>query len=172
MLLLSIAFNYSSCGWNVVTIKPTLDTRSEWIETRAMLPPRKPDISISRDESIYDYKDIIDQADVVLIDECQFLTTSQVDELRNLSTDRDIDILFFGLRTDFNSNLFEASKRLFEVADEINEVKTICSVCGKHASFNKKIHMTENKETESNIDPGWDNFVPVCHKHFLEEKIY
>lgn len=166
MMLLAIGHNYDSCGWNVCAIKPSLDTRSELIETRAHVPPRKADIVLKPDESILDYKDLITNSDVILIDECQFLSESQINELRNISTDRDIDVLCFGLRTDFNTHLFPASKRLFELADEINEVKTICSVCGKHASFNKRVDSTD---TEGNIIPGWDNFEQRCWKHFHGE---
>ena len=169
MNLLAIAHNYDSCGWHVCTIKPALDTRSELIETRAHVPPRKADIILNSNDSVFDYSNIINDADVILIDESQFLTSEQVDELRSLATNRDIDILCFGLRTDFNTHLFPASKRLFELADEINEIKTICSVCGKHASFNAKVDVSsanaDNNECE-NVIPSWDIFEQRCWKHF------
>lgn len=165
MMLLAIAHNYDTAGWTVVTVKPELDTRSEMIETRAHVPPRKADIILRSSDSIYDYNDLINEADVMLIDECQFLTEDQIDELRNLSIKRDIDILCFGLRTDFTAHLFPASKRLFELADEITEVKTICQVCGKHASFNKKITPSSSGEI---IEPGWDNYRAVCYNHYRE----
>jgi thymidine kinase len=166
MMLLAIGHNYESAGFNVIAIKPALDTRSELIETRAHIPPRKPDIVLQLDESIYDYKDIINDADVILVDECQFLSENQIGELRNLSIKNNIDILCFGLRTDSNAKLFPAAKRLFELADEIIEVKTICQICGKHASFNKKVVYSKNDS--GNIDPGWDNFQAVCYQHFLD----
>lgn len=164
MQLLSIAFNYEKVGWKVVTIKPALDTRSNLIETRAQVPPRKADIVLGIEDSLFDYRDIVNEADVILIDECQFLSPEQVDELRNITTNRDIDVLCFGLRTDFNTHLFPASKRLFELADEIVEVKTICSVCGKHASFNAKVHIDSEEKHDDNIEPGWDNFEQRCWK--------
>lgn len=165
MSLLAIAHNYDTAGWNVVTIKPELDTRSELIETRAQVPPRKADIVIRKEDSIYDYNELINNADVILIDECQFLTEPQIDELRNFSVDREIDVLCFGLRTDFTTHLFPASKRLLELADEIIEVKTICQTCGKHASFNKRV---TPDTTESVIDPGWDNYKAVCYRCYRE----
>lgn len=161
MNLLAVGFNYEKVGWKVVAIKPALDTRSELIETRAHMPPRKADIILDKDSSVYDYQDIINSADVILVDECQFLTTAQINELRNITVDRDIDVLCFGLRTDFNTHLFEASKRLFELADEIIEIKTICSVCGKHASFNAIVSDYSNN-SDSNVLPGWDNFEQRC----------
>lgn len=168
MQLLSTAYNYYTCGWHVCAVKPALDTRSDLIETRAQVPPRKADIVIGTNDSFYDYKDIVNEADVMLIDECQFLSPSQIDELRDITIDRDIDILCFGLRTDFKTHLFPAAKRLFELADEINEIKTICSVCGKHASFNAKVDVEENKDTncDNNVIPGWNNFEQRCWQHY------
>lgn len=163
MSLLSIAHNYEKVGWKVCTIKPSLDTRSELIETRAHVPPRKADIVVSSEDSLYDFRNILNDSDVILIDECQFLTSEQIDELREISNNKDIDVLCFGLRTDYKTKLFDASKRLFELADEFIEVKTICSICGKHASFNKRVDSTD---TEGNIIPGWDNFEARCWKHF------
>lgn len=167
MQLLSIAHNYSDVGWNVCAAKPALDTRSELIETRAHVPPREADIIIGENDSFYDYKDAINDADVILVDECQFLTEAQIDELRNISADRDIDILCFGLRTDYTTHLFKASKRLFELADELIEVKTICNVCGKHASFNARI---DSQDVDGNIIPGWDNFQARCWQHFNDRE--
>lgn len=163
MVLLATCHNYDTIGWNTCTIKPAIDTRSELIETRAKVPPRKADIILNKDDSLYDYRSIISSADVILVDECQFLTCSQVEELREISINQGIDILCFGLRSDYNARLFEASKRLFELADDLIEVKTICSVCGKHASFNKRV---DNTDAEGNIIPGWDNFEARCWKHF------
>lgn len=165
MMLLAIAHNYDTAGLHVVTIKPALDTRSELIETRAKVPPRKADIILNLDDSIYDYAEIINSADVILADECQFLSESQVDELRVLSIDRDVDVLCFGLRTDSNTHLFKASKRLFELADEIIEVKTVCQICGKHASFNKRVALDTTGDI---IDPGWDNYMATCFRHYRE----
>ena len=154
MQLLSVGYNYDSVGWQVCTIKPSVDTRSELIETRAHVPPRRADIILQIEDSLYDYKEAINQADVILVDECQFLAESQIDELRRISTDRNIDVICFGLRTDYTAHLFPASKRLFELADEIIEVKTICSICGKHASYNKRV---DSSDADGNIIPGWDN---------------
>jgi len=162
MQLLVTHHNYEAVGWKCVAVKPALDTRSELIETRAHIPPIKADIIIKENESFYDYKDIINSADVILVDECQFLTVSQINELRRISVERDIDVLCFGLRTDFNTNLFSASKRLFELADEITEVKTICSICGKKAGFNAKIENCGDGQ----ITPSWNAFEQRCWKHF------
>lgn len=170
MQLLSIGFNYDSCNWKVVTAKPAIDTRSELIETRAHVPPRKVDILLKSDDSFYDYQNIVNEADVILVDECQFLSTEQVNELRRISVKRNIDILCFGLRTDYNTHLFEASKRLFELADELIEVKTICSVCGKHAGFNKRVAVNNEGSENNQIDPGWCNFEQRCYSCYCSDE--
>lgn len=162
MNLLSVAHNYDTVGWSVVTIKPSLDTRSRMIETRAQVPPREVDIILKPEDSLFEYTSIINNADVILVDECQFLSSDQVDELREISITKDIDVLCFGLRTDYNLHLFDASKRLFELADEINEIKTICSICGKKAGFNTK---TDREANGQIVIPGWDNFQARCFKH-------
>jgi thymidine kinase len=162
MNLLSVAHNYDTVGWSVVTIKPSLDTRSRMIETRAQVPPREVDIILKQEDSLFEYTSIINNADVILVDECQFLSSDQVDELREISITKDIDVLCFGLRTDYNLHLFDASKRLFELADEINEIKTICSICGKKAGFNTK---TDREASGQIVIPGWDNFQARCFKH-------
>jgi len=162
-LLLSMAFNYEKAGLKVITIKPTLDTRSEMIETRAGVPPRAPDIRLREFDSLSNYTSEINSADVILVDECQFMSTFQIDELREITLRRDIDVLCFGLRIDSDNHLFDASKRLFELADEIIEVRTICSVCGKHAAFNAKI-----ASDNSRIVPGWDTFEPRCYLHYCK----
>ena len=172
MQLLSIAHNYESCNWTVCTIKPELDSRSKLIETRAKVPPRKPDIVIKYDESLNNYSDIVNNANVILVDECQFLSVEQINELRNLSVNRNIDILCFGLRTDSNAHLFDASKRLFELADELIEIKTICSVCGKSANFNKKVNKNSEQYHMHNgavVNISWNAFEQRCYKHFMEE---
>ena len=166
MNLLSIAHNYDECGWNVVILKPSLDTRSTLIETRAKMPPRKADVILEVNDSVFDYNPILMNADVVMVDECQFLTETQIQDLREFATSREIDVLCFGLKTDYNNRLFRASKRLLELADELNEVKTICYLCGKHASFNKKVEGI--KDDSSVIDVGWDTYKPVCYRHYID----
>lgn len=161
-----MAHSYDECNKKVITIKPSIDTRSDLIETRAKVPPRKTDIKLEANESLFfNYESLIGTADIIMVDECQFLTPKQIDELREITLIYNINVLCFGLRTDFNTNLFPASQRLFELADEIIEVKTICSVCGDHAGFSAKV---EKKDTNSNIEVGWDNFTQVCWKHYKE----
>jgi len=163
MTLLAMANNYEACGRTVCAIKPSIDTRSEMIVTRAGLPPRKADIVLKPNESLSAYNDIIRVANIVFVDECQFLTVAHVEELRNITIKNNIDVLCFGLRTDFNTHLFEASKRMFELADEFIEVKSICGVCGEQAGFNIKVG---TKRTDGVFLPSWNEFEGRCFKHY------
>ena len=75
--------------------------------------------------------------DVIICDECQFLTEEQVDQLKYIAEYRDIPVLCFGLRSDFRTKLFPGSMRLFELADSISEIKSVCT-CGKKATVNAR----------------------------------
>lgn len=104
------------------------------------------------------------------MDESQFLTTIQVEELRRIVDDFGINVLCYGLRTDFKTNLFEGSKRLFELADDINEMKISCS-CGRKAIINARFN--ENDEIVINGEQvligGEDIYKPLCSKCYTEE---
>jgi thymidine kinase len=104
-------------------------------------------------------------ADVIIADECQFFTEEQIDQLRHVVDACDIPVLCFGLRTDFLSHLFTGSRRLFEVADSISEIKTICS-CGKKASVNARIDENGNVVTVGSqvMLGGNDSYIAMCHR--------
>ena len=111
------------------------------------------------------YKDGYTDYDVIIADECQFFTTAQVDSLRTIVNDYNIPILCFGLRTDFLCHLFEGSRRLFEVADSIAEIKTICS-CGSKATVNARLDGNMRVVTEGAqvMLGGNDCYLAMCHK--------
>lgn len=104
-------------------------------------------------------------ADVIIADECQFFTAAHVDGLRRIVDERDIPVMCFGLRADFLCHLFTGSKRLFEVADSIAEIKTICS-CGAKAIINARLDKDMNVVTEGDqvLLGGNDLYVAMCHK--------
>ena len=101
---------------------------------------------------------------VIIADECQFLTPKQIDGLRTIVDEYDIPVLCFGLRTDFLTHLFPGSRRLFEVADSISEIKTICT-CGKKAIINARIDENGKIVTEGDqiLIGGNDSYVAMCH---------
>jgi thymidine kinase len=101
----------------------------------------------------------------VLVDECQFLTEEQVDQLSDVVDLMGVNVLCYGLRTDFRSKLFPASKRLFEIADEFQELKSSCK-CNKKASINARFDKDENIITEGEqvLVGGDDIYQPMCRK--------
>ena len=160
-------FNYEERGMKVWLIKPGTDTRDGVTTIRSRIGLRADADVLGANDSVrkaYDQR-LSDQrrTDVIIVDECQFLTPSQVDELRDLVDEEDIPVLCFGLRTDFLTHLFPGSLRLFELADSITEIKTICD-CGKKATVNARISngrvVTEGEQV---LLGGNDTYLAMCH---------
>jgi len=171
-ILMQVAHNYEENNKKVIIIKPSIDTKGEnYIESRIGLK-RKVDILIDKNKSIKKAISKFENIDCILVDETQFLTTNQIEDLWKISKTMDIPVICYGLKVDFQSHLFEGSKRLLELADEIEELITICS-CGKRAKFNARFvndkFTLEGKEVV--IDGSRDNVVyrPMCGKCFLNE---
>lgn len=156
--------NYEEQGMKVYLIKPEIDTRDIGVvRSRALSTGRKVNRLIKDTDKITDYE--ILNYDVIIVDECQFLTEKQIDELRYIVDKHNIPVICYGLRTDFQSHLFEGSKRLFEIADSLTEIKTICK-CGSKAIFNARINekgniITSGKQIEIG---GNDKYRAVCSK--------
>ena len=158
-------FNYEERGMRVWLIKPSIDNRdgANIIKSRVGLFETCEPIAPSDD--LFEKFSRIDACDVVIADECQFFAEKQIDELRRIVDERKIPVLCFGLRTDFMSRLFEGSRRLFEVADSIAEIKTICS-CGKKAIINARLDSLGNVLTEGSqvMIGGNESYVAMCHR--------
>lgn len=137
--LLQVAHNYEERGMKVVLIKPSIDTKANDSVSSRIGVERKVDHLVSTEENLKGYLNLlIGNTSCVLVDEAQFLSESQVEELFVFSKLTNIPVICFGLRCDFRTNLFPGSKRLFELADEIEELYTICR-CGRKARFNARI---------------------------------
>lgn len=162
-------FNYEERGMKVWLIKPATDSRdgrdilSSRIGLSAKCDP------IQKDESIISLiEKRTEKTDVIIADECQFFTEKQIDELRHIVNEFDIPVLCFGLRTDFLTRLFPGSKRLFETADSISEIKTICE-CGSKATVSARIDgngkiVTAGKQV---VLGGNDRYLAMCHSCFV-----
>ena len=105
---------------------------------------------------------------VIIVDECQFLTEQQIDELRAIVNDRNVPVMCFGLRTDFQTKLFPGSRRLMELADEIQEIKTMCD-CGAKATVNARIDSSGHIITQGAqvVLGGNDSYIAMCHKCYV-----
>ena len=137
--LLQVAHNYEERGIKVVLIKPSIDTKANDSVSSRIGVERKVDHLVSPEENLKGYLNLlVGNTSCVLVDEAQFLSESQVEELFVFSKLTNIPVICFGLRCDFRTNLFPGSKRLFELADEIEELYTICR-CGIKARFNARI---------------------------------
>ena len=116
------------------------------------------------DKNLYEEFQNRGEFHVIIADECQFFTPAQIDELRQIVDELDIPVLCYGLRTDFLTKLFPGSLRLFEVADSVTEIKTICG-CGKKAIVNARIDGEGKIVTEGGqiLIGGNDSYVAMCH---------
>lgn len=171
--LLMTAHNYQERNMLPFIVKPSIDTRDgDKVKSRALGLSRTADLTVTKE----DHGAIIAVAeslmpDIVLVDEAQFLTTNQVDELGKIVDELNIPVMAYGLRTDSDGNLFEGSKRLFEIYDNIQEFKTICPCCGRKAILNMRIDGETGKPLfgGKQVSPG-NNYLPVCRRYYMELK--
>ena len=140
MQLLQVAFNYEERGHKVCVIKPATDTKHGTKLYTRIGPERETDFCFDRDTNLYDeltknYQKIA----CILVDEAQFLTPAQVDQLMQVTIDQDIPVMCYGLRLNFRreDGGFEGATRLLQIAHDIEEIKTICE-CGKKATYNAR----------------------------------
>lgn len=140
MQLLQVAFNYEERGHKVCVIKPATDTRNGTKLLTRIGPERETDFCFDRKVDLFEkiskeYRDV----HCVLVDEAQFLTKKQVDELMLVVVKLDIPVIAYGLRLNFKreDGGFEGATRLLQLAHEIDEIKTICE-CGRKAVYNAR----------------------------------
>lgn len=161
-------YNYEENGFKVWLIKPDIDIRTmDTVVSRVglmqpccIIPPK---IDI-----VKEYEKV--KSDVIIADESQFFTENQIDQLRFIADNSNTKIICYGLKTDFQTHLFPASKRLVEISDKIEEIKTICS-CGQKAIISARVDSDGEviKEGEK-ILLGWnDLYKPKCHKCFMKK---
>ncbi|MBO7561026.1 thymidine kinase [Candidatus Saccharibacteria bacterium] len=141
MQLLQTAFNYEERGMKVCVIKPRTDTKNGTKLLTRIGPERETDLCFRKEVNLYD---VISQAfpavQCILVDEAQFLTPKQVDELMEITVKLDIPVIAYGLRLNFRQDDkgFEGATRLLQIAQDIEELKTICE-CGRKATVNTRI---------------------------------
>ena len=143
------------------------------LDSERRLTADEKDILLKENESIEKYYNKLDEISCVLVDEAQFLSEKQVDELYYITKYYNIPVICYGLKTDFQSKLFTGSKRLLELSDELDELITICR-CGKRAKFNARfINDKFTLKGDTNlIDGSVSNvkYIPLCGKCYLDEK--
>ena len=157
-------FNYEERGMKVWLIKPSVDNRDGVSAVRSRIGLSADAVVITPQMSIYEEYRKLTDFDVIIADECQFFTPAQIDDLRKIVDELDVPVLCYGLRTDFLTKLFPGSLRLFEVADSVTEIKTICG-CGKKAIVNARIDGEGKVVTEGGqiLIGGNDSYMAMCH---------
>ncbi|MBQ8494868.1 MAG: thymidine kinase [Clostridia bacterium] len=164
-------FNYEERGMKVWLIKPALDDRDGATTIKSRIGLSAPCDTVAVDDDLFTvFTEQHTDADVVIADECQFFTEAHVDALRRIVDDCNIPVMCFGLRTDFLCHLFTGSKRLFEVADSVSEIKTICE-CGSKATVNARLDADMRIVTEGSqvMLGGNDCYVAMCHKCWVSK---
>lgn len=159
-------FNYEERDMKVWLIKPSIDNRDGANIIRSRIGLEAAADVMTPDTDIFAlFEKSHNNCDVIITDECQFFTPEQIDQLRKIVDKYDIPVMCFGLRTDFLTHLFPGSRRLFEVADSITEIKTICS-CGSKATVNARIDENGNVVTTGSqiLIGGNDSYIAMCHK--------
>lgn len=171
--LLQSSFNYQERGMKTLLFAALIDDRfgKPKIKSRIGLEAQACLFSADTD-LIADVKRTLKAGDLhcIFVDEAQFLTKDQVFQLAAIVDCLKIPVLCYGLRTDFKANLFEGSKWLLALADELSELKTICT-CGKKASMNLRIDENGHpvREGRSIEIGGNDRYIALCRKHFMEK---
>ncbi len=176
-LLLTQAYNFEERKMTYVCMKPVVDTREKDNVIRSRIGIERRCSWIYADTDLYlMIRDLFGRAgaviDWILIDEAQFLSAEQVDQLARIVDDYGSNVICYGLRTDFRTHLFEGSRRLFEIADSIDEIKSTCS-CGRKTIVNARIDsngdfVTEGQQLEIGGD---DRYIAVCRKCWRNNRI-
>ena len=168
------AYSFESRNIEVLCMKPSIDDRDGTNKRKSRFGLEKECIVIYPDYNIFEIvKKILNEGrniQWILVDESQFLTTYQIEELRAVVDTFDINVMCYGLRTDFQTKLFEGSKRLFELADDIEEMKISCS-CGRKAIVNARFNQNGDIviNGEQILIGGEDIYKPLCSKCYKEE---
>jgi thymidine kinase len=165
--LLQTDHNYMERGMDTLLFTYAMDTRYGPGVITSRIGLKKQAITYDSDFDFFCYVKGARSVACVLVDEAQFLTRKQVDQLAAVVDQFNIPVLTYGLRTDFQGNNFEGSQRLLAIADILIELKTICH-CGKKATMNMRIDESGKKVTKGNqIEIGGnEKYLSVCRKHF------
>ena len=170
--LLQSRHNYAERGMNTLVIKPRIDSRSGENRVRSRIGLEAEAVDVDPSVNLLDLAKNASEAQsihCVLVDEAQFLSTDQVDQLTEVVDALNIPVLAYGLRTDFLGALFEGSRQLLALADELREIKTVCH-CGRKATMvvrfdgeGQPMHSGDQIQIGGN-----ETYVSMCRRHFKE----
>lgn len=176
-LLLTTAYNFEERGMSYACMKPVTDTREGKNVIRSRIGIERECRMIYPQEDLYEviksiFGGVGHLVDWILVDEAQFLSSDQVDQLSRVVDYYGTNILCYGLRTDFQTHLFDGSRRLMEIADTIEEIKSTCS-CGRKTIVNARIDSNGDiVDTGAQVEIGGDDrYVAVCRKCWRNRRI-
>ncbi|MGX7051256.1 thymidine kinase [Leuconostoc palmae] len=173
--ILKVAHNYESQGRHILLMTPILDTRAGVGIVASRIGLSRQAMVIKKEDDLYLLVKKSQQNDdlaVILVDEAQFLSAKQVDQLAYVVDELNIPVMTFGLKQDAFNQLFEGSKRLIELADKLEEMKTICSFCGKKATTQLRIVNGEPQRQGVQVFIGGDEaYIPTCRHHWFKPDI-
>lgn len=163
-----VHYNYWERGQNALLVKSEVDTRDGINKIISRMGLEEECITLSDMMSRFTQEEL-KEYECIIVDEAQFATEEQIDYLSDLVDNLNIPVMCYGLRCDFQNKFFEGSRRLMEVADTIQEIKTVCW-CGKKAICNMRYNEegVAVKEGEQIVLGANDKYVSVCRKHFKE----
>lgn len=173
--MLQAAYNYEERGHHVLLAKPSVDTRGDNTIVSRLGVTRPVDFIITPQQDVYlkfaqERAAVDGEVSCLLVDEAQFLTDTQVDDLFRIAVLEGIPVLAYGIRTDFQTVAFPGSRRLLEVAHSLEELKTICR-CGRKAVFNARtidgVFVFDGDQVA--IDQGRVTYESLCGVDYLEE---
>jgi thymidine kinase len=169
--LLQADFNYRERGMRTMLFTAAIDDRFAAGTVTSRIGLGADAIAFERDTDLIAIVQREGEAPpaCVLVDEAQFLTSAQVDQLAHLADFHGIPVLAYGLRTDFQGQLFEGSARLLGIADSLIELKSVCA-CGRKATMNMRVDAAGNpiREGAQTEIGGNDRYVAMCRRHFIE----
>lgn len=170
--MLMTRHSYISKGKKVLIFKPVLDTRDGAVVKSRALSEKAPAELIGLVETGKMYKRALDcRPDVILVDEVQFMSEVQVDELALIVDLLNIPVMAYGLMTDFQTNLFAGSRRLIELGSDLKEVKTVCYYCSSKAIYNLRFNGEDPIfDGEQVLVGGNESYKPVCRSCYNKAK--
>lgn len=160
-------FNLDERGRSVVLTKPGIDVRDgkDRVASRIGISAECVPIELLLNTSI---GKMLTKGSIVIVDEAQFLTAEQADALSDLVDFNDVEVVCYGLRADFQNNLFPGSARLLAIADKIEEVETYCW-CGRFATCNARLNETKDgivRDGDQVVLGGSEKYISLCRKHY------
>lgn len=170
--LLMVKHNYEENGKNVLLLTSALDNRDGVGRVSSRVGISSDAVALSEYSNIfhalYTRPNINNvNYDCVLVDECQFLTSQQVKQLSDVVDEKNIPVICYGLKNDFQNNLFEGSKALLTYADKIEEIKTLCTYCKRKAIMNLRLNNGKPVYDGEQVQIGGnESYKPVCRKHY------